>query len=157
VSDVAAAPEAAPAGTASRRKKRVQPEPAVPIVPAIIVSGAPFYTLSDYEYTEVDGVTFWTAMLRLGAHNVAKVKYNGPKKPAQLVTLASASGAATEIARFEATAARLLERKDATHDMIMVLSITSETAMTPRNRVLMLKDIAGSADLALYPGLIVPA
>lgn len=160
---VLAAPEAeatpaiADGSKVSRGKKRAQPAPAAPIVPTIVVSGAPFYSLGDYEYTEADGVTSWTAMLRLGAHDVAKVKYAGPKMQSQLVALASTSGAATEIARFEATATRLLERKDATHDLIMVLSITSETAMTPRNRVLMLKDIAGSAGLALYPGLIVPA
>ena len=131
-----------------------------PVVPAAGSAPAaapalPAYRLTDFVLTEKDSVTSWTATLRLGEHPAAKAIYSGPKRVITVAPLASTTGAATEVERFERTAAQLLGGTAAVSNLLSILTITSETAITSFNRALMLKDIAGSEPYAMRPELIV--
>ena len=116
----------------------------------------PAFTLSPVVFTEKDGVYSWTADLTLGGHPIARVAYSGAKKLAVAEPVAPTSGAATELARFTDTAARLLPGKTSVHDLIMVLSVTSEKAISGHNRALLVKDITGAEEIAMRPELIRP-
>ena len=140
---------------ARTRSKSALAAPAAAPAP-VAPPALPAYRLTDFVLTEKDSVTSWTATLRLGEHPAAKATYNGPKRVITVAPLASTTGAATEVERFERTAAHLLGGAAAVSNLLSILSITSETAITSFNRALMLKDIAGSEPYAMRPELIVP-
>jgi hypothetical protein len=149
-----AAEAAADAGTAPQGRPRQTP-PAPTAAAAATAAGAAAYRLAEFALTDNDGVCSWTAKLLLGTEPAASVSFNGAKKVATVTPLAKTTGAAGEVAKFEAAATRLLGRRNATQDLILVLNITAEAGISAHNRVALLRDIAGSHDLAMRPELIV--
>lgn len=145
---------------AEKRQPKAAVATPTPVAPVTATSGVKprFYRLADFDFTERDGaVLSWTAHLLLGPDQVGKVLWSAARKTATVEPMGATSGAATELAKFEETAKRLLGGKDSISNLISVLIVTSEPHITPFNRALLVKDIAGSHELAYSPSLVAPA
>ena len=145
-----------PALKASARSRKV-PSAIPTLAPVDDSQRAPAYRLTDFVGKTTDDVYSWTATAVLGKDACARVVWSGAKKTAVIQPLAKTTGADHEARRFEATARRLLPGKDSVTELVKVLIFTSEPGITAFNRVALLKDVSGSAEIAFDPGLIVPA
>jgi hypothetical protein len=136
------------------RKTKALEAPEPPTAPA--GPKAPAYTMADFVgKTNAEGIYSWTATIYLGLDPAVTAVWNGAKRSASLQPLAKTSGAATELKRFESAAKRLLPGRDSITDLVAVLIVTGELNIKPFNRVLLVKDILGSADIAFDPTLII--
>lgn len=116
------------------------------------------YTISAADFTEKEGVvTSWTAQILHSGTPIGKVAWNMAKKAATVTPLAKTPVASKDVKRFEETAKRLLPGRDSVTDLVIVLGVTSDPAISPANKLLLTKDIPGAAEVIRNPERLAPA
>jgi hypothetical protein len=142
-------------GTAAARRRKKEPAAKIEFIrpPTPPAPEFPGYSLTNFVYKRYDGGCDWKAQLMLGKTHAATVSWTGSKRTSVITPLSGDSKA--QVDQFAAAAARLLPGKNSVQDLVGVLIITSEMAISAFNRELMVSDIAGASLLARSPELIV--